>query len=204
MTIKAVPCRAEITIGNLTVSTPYVQSFNVRRSRGQAGTFDASLKVSHEDVADLSQSGEVKIKAGTVSSIRTIFTGVLKAAKISPCFDDPYYVILTVSGHEKIAFLAGKKYTRRCRGVNGLYCTIQSVVRKGLKSGKFAFDREAGHFDIEDGNMEDQQSSTKSSAVSDVGSIEIEKARSSNQVGQVSMQVTYMDPEAGGTGGGAA
>jgi hypothetical protein len=52
--------------------------------------------------------------------------------------------------------------------------------------------------------MEDQQSSTKSSAVSDVGSIEIEKARSSNQVGQVSMQVTYMDPEAGGTGGGAA
>lgn len=199
MAIEAVPCRAEITIGQLVVRTPYVQSFNVRRARGQAGTFDASLKVSHEEINGDISGGNAQVRAGTRDNLNTIFTGVVKSAKISPCFDDPHYVILTVSGHEYIAFLAGKKYTRRCKATNGLYCTIQSVVRRGMKSGKFAYDREGGSFSIDEGKLEEQQETTKSTAVSDVGSIEVEKAGRGNQVGQVSFAISYQEPEAGGT-----
>ena len=45
MAIERVKVRARIDIGGLSVSTPFVQSFNVRKQRGQISTFDASLKV---------------------------------------------------------------------------------------------------------------------------------------------------------------
>ena len=58
MAIELVKIRAVITIGNsLTVETPFIQSFNVRKSRGQISTFDASLKVEYDQVTGSSIGG---------------------------------------------------------------------------------------------------------------------------------------------------
>lgn len=142
MAIEMIKIRARIEIGSLRVETPYVQSFNVRKQRGQVSTFDASLKVSHDTVGGLSTGSEVRIYAGSSNSIKLIFTGICRNAKISPCYDDPKYVILSVGGADSLSFLAGKKYTRRCRSTQSTWVSITGVVREGLKSGKFAYTNE--------------------------------------------------------------
>lgn len=142
MSIEMIKCRATVSIGGINVSTPYVQSFNVRKQRGQVSTFDASLKVNGGDVGGSLTGGSVVIKAGTSSSQTTIFTGICRQAKISPCFDDPAFVILSISGADALSLLHGKKYTRRCRSTLSAWVGITGVVREGLKSGRFAYNHE--------------------------------------------------------------
>lgn len=142
MAIERVKVRANITIGRLSVSTPYIQSFNVKKQRGQVSTFDASLKVSHDEISGTITGGNVVIKAGSESSMETIFTGMCRTAKISPCYDDPKYVILSISGADASILLQGKRYTRRCRATTSTWVSITGVNREGLKSGKFSYDSE--------------------------------------------------------------
>lgn len=143
MAIDRVECRARIEIGSLSVSTPYVQSFNVRLQRGQVSSFDATLKVSHGEVNSAITGDNVKIYAGSLSKgVRLIYTGIVRNAKISPCFDDPKYVILSIGGSDIMSTLNGKKYTRRCRSTRAAWTAITSVNRRGLKSGKFAYKNE--------------------------------------------------------------
>ena len=137
-----VKCRATVSIGGVSVSTPYVQSFNVRKQRGQVSTFDASLKVNGASIGGSLTGGSVVISAGTDSSKKTIFTGICRQAKVSPCFDDPAYVILSISGADALSLLHGKKYTRRCRETLSAWVGITGVVREGLRSGKFAYTNE--------------------------------------------------------------
>ena len=143
MAIERIKIRARIVIGSLSVSTPYIQSFNVRKQRGQISTFDASLKVEGGVVVGGVTGGDVKIYAGTNAGQNLIFTGICRAAKISPCYDDPKYVILSISGTDQMILLQGKKYTRRCRSSRASWAAITGVVREGLKSGKFAYHNEA-------------------------------------------------------------
>ena len=143
MGITVVKVRATVTVCNISVSTPYIQSFNVTKTREQPSTFSASLKVSHSSLGDVLAGGNAKIEAGTEGGgTNTIFTGIVKQAKISPCFDDPTFVILTVSGSDVLSLLAGKKYTRRCRATLASWVGITGVSRKGLKSGRFAYQNE--------------------------------------------------------------
>lgn len=142
MAIEMIKIRAEVIVGRLSVETPYVQSFNVRKQRGQVSSFDASLKVSHDEISGTITGGNVVIKAGEGSASETIFTGICKVAKISPCYDDPKYVILTISGVDQLSLLQGKRYTRRCRSTSSTWVAITSVVRSGLKSGKFSYTNE--------------------------------------------------------------
>jgi hypothetical protein len=139
MSIEMVKCRATVSIGGVNVSTPYVQSFNVRKQRGQVSTFDASLKVNGTSIGSSLTGGSVVISAGTDGSKKTIFTGICRQAKVSPCFDDPAYVILSISGADALSLLHGKKYTRRCRETLAAWVGITGVVREGLRSGKFAY-----------------------------------------------------------------
>ena len=141
MAIERVKCRARVEIAGITVETPFVQSFNVRKQRGQISTFDVSLKVPATTSATLA-GGDVKIYAGVDSANTLIFTGMCRAAKVSLCYDDPYYVILSASGADKMILLQGKKFTRRCRATKSSWCSITGVVRQGLKSGKFAYSTE--------------------------------------------------------------
>jgi hypothetical protein len=144
MAIDRIECRATVSVGGLSVSTPFVQSFSVRKQRGQISTFDASLKVSHSEVNSAITGDSVKIYAGSLDTgTPLIFTGIVRQAKISPCFDDPKYVILSISGADVLSLLNGKKYTRRCRSSKAAWAAITSVARKGLKSGKFAYKNES-------------------------------------------------------------
>ena len=136
MGITLVPIRATITIGGLSISTPFIQSFNVRKTRGQLSTFDASLKIDHTALTASNIGGFVTISAGSASEHK-IYTGILKKSTVSPCWDDPGYVLLNISGTDILSHLQGKKYTRRCRATNSTWISIESVTREGLRDGKF-------------------------------------------------------------------
>ena len=137
MGIDMVKIRAKITIGSLSVQTPYIQSFNVSKTRAAISTFSASLKVKNSGIGNSMSGSSVKVYAGEGSANNLIFTGMIKKATISPCWDDPSYVLLNISGEDKLAYLRGKKYTRRCRSTKSSWVNITGVTRRGLKSSKF-------------------------------------------------------------------
>ncbi len=142
--IEMVKIRAKITIGTrFSVETPYIQRFNVNKSRGAPATFDASLKVSNTEITGNIIGDDVKIEAGRDTYVgKTIFVGYIKQVKVNPCLDDPSFVILGLSGVDFLGSLEGKKYTRRCRATRSTFVTIDSVQRRGLKSGKFAYTKD--------------------------------------------------------------
>jgi len=138
MSIAQIPCRAEVCVGGLCVRTPYVLSFSVRKVRGQVGTCDASLKV-RETVGG--GGSFMTVKAGEGGANKQIFAGIVTQAKIEACHDDPGYMILSVSAKDVLMLLEGKKFTRRClSSYEGPFCVITSVARKGLRSGKWAYE----------------------------------------------------------------
>ena len=141
MAIQKVKIRARIEVGNFRVETPYILSFSVNRTRNQPSTFDARIKISTDDVADMT-GGAIKIYAGEISATDRIFTGIVRKATMTPCFDDPYFVIVNLSGADSLSLLQGKKYSRRCIATETAWTTIDGVTRKGLKSGKFKYKKE--------------------------------------------------------------
>lgn len=151
-----VKVRAKVKIGHLTVgpNPPHVQSFSVTRNRNSAATCSASVKVrTNANAGSSLTGGNLEIYAGGGGGTKKIFQGVVKTARISPCFDDPSYVILSVTGADALSLLEGKKYTRRCRGTLSSWVSIEGVSRSGLKSGKFAV-RQLDEFDIYDGDIQ--------------------------------------------------
>ena len=154
MAIDMVKIRAEITIGSLSVVTPYILSFNVTKNRGAISTFSASLKINSSSMNSNLSGNSVQISAGEGSANNLIFTGTVKKASMSPCWDDPSYVLLNISGEDILSFLRGKKYTRRCRGTQSSWVSITGVTRKGLKSGKFKARREES-FSINSAELEE-------------------------------------------------
>jgi len=195
MAITRVKCRATVSVGGLSASTPFVQSFNVRRQRGQVSTFDASLKVPAGSASGLA-GGDVVIRAGEGSASNTIFTGICRTAKVSPCFDDPYYVILSISGADKLSLLQGKKFTRRCRSTNSAWASITSIVRSGLKSGKFAYNTEA-NFKIDDGNLEKENPVTGSRPINAVDGVGPGSPDSGENEGSVVIKVQVYNEDLG-------
>lgn len=140
MSIQQVKIRARIKIGNsLEVTTPYILNFNVSKVRGQITTFTASLKVLGSDMSYSITGDHIKIYAGTSSTYNSnvIFSGIVKNITVSPCWDDPQYVYLNVSGEDILSVLRGKKYTRRSTASLASWISIDGVARKGLRSGKF-------------------------------------------------------------------
>jgi hypothetical protein len=137
--IDMVKIRAKIELGTFTCETPYILRFSVSRGRTQYSTFDASMKVDNSSLAGNLIGENIVISAGENSPATVIFTGFIKQAQVNPCKDDPSYVILNISGADKFSYLEGKKYTRRCRATKGAFVTIDSVQRKGMKSGKLSY-----------------------------------------------------------------
>ena len=142
MTIDMTKIRAKIQIGSVSIVTPYILSFNVTKTRGAVSTFSASLKVEASDMANNLSGKAITIAAGEDSANTLIFTGMVKKATISPCWDDPSYVLLSISGEDILSYLKGKKYTRRCRSSKSSWTSITGVTRRGLKSSKFKPRRE--------------------------------------------------------------
>jgi len=153
-TLNLVKVRARVSLGagsgSVVAETPgpkltdgsidgMILSFNVHKERGKSSTFSASLKVKY-DVLSGNTIGDVHIEAGTEDGgLNTIFRGIVKTAKVSPCHDDPSYVLINVSGSDVLSKLEGMKFTRRRRGTRVSWVSIDSIVRSGLRSGKFRY-----------------------------------------------------------------
>ena len=182
MGIDRVKIGARIEIGSLRVQTPYIQSFNVTRSRGQVSLFNASLKVSSYQASGGIVGDQVEIYAGTSSgggtrgSNRKIFSGICRKATVTPCFDDPYYVILNISGNDVLSVLQGKKYTRRSSHQKTSWVSIEGVSRKGLKSGKFKYKKEEVMI-VSDSEIEEATALKKSISLVDTSSPHLKAAR---------------------------
>jgi len=178
ITIVKVRAIVDIGNGNLTAGTPpldytnHILSFNVDRARGQVSSFSASLKVIRDDITGgLLDNASVVIYAGTETTYvsNKIFTGVIKTATISPNRDDPEYVILNISGNDILSRLNGKKYTRRCRSSKGVWVSIDSVSRQGLRDGKLAYLPTDPYIGVWGGEVfkEDNLTSTRSPVTDD-------------------------------------
>lgn len=133
--IKEVPIRASIKIGNVTIKTPYILSFNVHKHRGEATTFDASIKIDKKSAKNIGVRCRLSISAGSRKE-RKIFTGYIKSAKINPCWDDPGYAILALSGADRLSSIkgGGAPHVDRKRDSKFIYCEITGVICKGEKS----------------------------------------------------------------------
>jgi hypothetical protein len=145
MAIHLIRIRAKIEIGSLDAGTPplgydnHILSFNVDMNRGKPSTFNASLKVKHSDVSGTITGDYIRIYSGTSSDMPLIYTGIVKAVNMTPCREDPGFVILNLSGEDILSRLQGKKFTRRCRSSRGLWVGIEGVARPGLRSGEFEY-----------------------------------------------------------------
>ncbi len=166
MAIDMVKIRARIVLGNIVALTPtsssvrsVVRSFNVTKARGQVSSFSAVLKVPHDDARDNIVGSNIEIYAGEGSPNIKIFTGMVKQARISPCWDDPYYVDLSISGVDRLFHLQNKKFTRRCRSSWSTWVAINGVTRPGLKAGKFKYTQDS--IEVTDGNMPQEDHLTR-------------------------------------------
>ncbi len=193
MAIDRVKVRARVTIGSLIVQTGNgyadVMNFNVTKSRRAPSSFSASLKVPAGAITGNLVGSNVKIEAGEDSAANVIFVGFARSAKISPCFDDPYYVILAIAGSDVLSFLQGKKYTRRCRATKSAWVSINSVVRKKLKSGKFET-RKQETFDITDGELPTDRGDVKH-RVPTYEQQEVESPKRTEGPSSVNLDATY-------------
>lgn len=200
MAIKGVPVRATINIGknSLIIKTPFIISFTVNKQRGAPSTFNASVKVSHDDIKGSFTAGPIYIEAGTFGNEKRIFTGMILSSAINPCFDDPNFVNLSLSGADVLKLLEGKKYTRRCRAIKSSFATIQSVVRKGLKSKKFTNTNEGTTFDFSDGTMDSHSPVTRSKSQADQAAIPVGEAKSDDAPGAADLSIEIVTEEAGG------
>jgi hypothetical protein len=193
MSIKQIPIRAKIEVAGATVETPYVLSFNVHRRRGSPATFDASVKVKGGLSGVGSAGGGIVISAGS-GGVSKIFTGIVRAAKITPCWDDPSYVNVTLSGDDTLSLLKGKKYSRRCRGTKATFCIITDVTRSGLKSGKFATLTGAS-FELEPGKMNTEMAQTSQGINSSIKGLKVTETGGADQGNNLGakLEITLVD-----------
>jgi hypothetical protein len=129
--------RATITMPNYgTVTNENVLSFNVNKTRGQKSTFNASVKIHLSTLSSLTNN-EISIAAGEEGNVQTIFTGYILSSNATPCFEDPEYIVLNLSGADALYKLEGTKYTRRQIESKHKWATINGVVREAPVSGAF-------------------------------------------------------------------
>lgn len=138
--IEMIKVRAKVTISTIpSIETPYVVSFNVNKKRNTPSTFSARLKIHYEIIQSNLVSSSIMIEAGEKDRLKVIFVGMIKQTKISPCNEDPSFVLLDLSGSDYLDLLVGRKFSRRCRGTKTSWVTIDSSVRSGLRSSKFKY-----------------------------------------------------------------
>jgi hypothetical protein len=201
MAIEMVKVRALITIGTrIKCGTPplnydnHILSFNVDKSRGQISSFSASLKIKRSDISGgIVDNASVGIWAGTSGSYSNnkIFTGLIKTATVTPNRDDPDFVILNISGNDILSRLNGKKFTRRCRSSKGVWCSIDSVSRQGLRTGGLAFESNKQNLLLWGGDVYKGDQSTGARAPS--SPVDAEKPSQNTHSKEVTIDIVYQD-----------
>lgn len=135
MALSTVKIRAEITIGNFSVATPYILSFNVSKERNKKSTFQAAIKVNKDRLNSLI-GDEITISAGE-NYPTLIFTGYILQSSPSPCWDDPQYTILNISGADILYILENEQYTRLSSYTEDSWAIITGINRKAAKGTQF-------------------------------------------------------------------
>ena len=135
MALSTAKIRADITIGSLTVSTPYILSFNVSKERNKKSTFTASLKIREDQLGRLI-GDTVTISAGE-DTPRLIFTGYILQSSPSPCWDDPKYIVLNISGADVLYMLENEQFTRLSSYSEDSWAVITGISRKAAKGTQF-------------------------------------------------------------------
>jgi hypothetical protein len=154
-----------VSVGGITAHTPrsagnHVLSFNVDKVRGQAGTCSVSLRV-YKGQASFSSGGDIRISAGANGAMNNIFYGFIKSITISPCRENPSFVIMNITGIDVLSKLEGRKYTRRCRSVSGTWVSIEGVTREGLRSSKLTYLPLDPHLSISGGKLNKEDNLTR-------------------------------------------
>jgi hypothetical protein len=69
-------------------------------------------------------------------------------------------VILNISGNDVLSRLQNKKYTRRCRSTKGVWISIDSVTRQGLRDGKLTYEPTKKFIDMWGGKLDKEDNTT--------------------------------------------
>ena len=205
MAIEMVKIMARVTIGTgIVADTPYfssvtnqILSFNVDKNRGKPGTFSASLKVLSGQVVGTIQGDTIVIEAGTDAGMPTIFTGYVKGVNISPCREDPSYVILNLTGEDALGRLAGKKFTRRCRSSRGVWVSIEAIARPGLRSGGFQYVKNDAWLDSIGSSVNELPDVIKTNNIPDPKKTSEKPPMNKEPDGEVSLSATFVNPDGG-------
>lgn len=175
--IKEVPIRACISISDTAIYTPYILSFTVHKKRGESTTFDASVKIDRELAGRGAVKSKIIISAGS-SELKVIFTGYIKSAKLAPCWDDPGYSVLSISGADKLSTIskATSSQVSRVRDPEFVYCEITGVICRGEKSDENAGDGYSDkHLWLDHGELNSESAPYSTNidvrAVSGIGSV---------------------------------
>lgn len=118
--------RAEIWMGDvLLAKTPFVQNFNVNKSRSQiSSTFSTTFELLGGTVFPLGE--KLVIKAGTRGNLKTIMVGIIETTQVSPVFGKPSYFSITLGGRGVLSVLENKKFSRRLKSSGqGVFCLIK-------------------------------------------------------------------------------
>ena len=116
VTVERIKIRAEIIFNGISVVTPNIMSFNVRKARGQSSaSFSASLKIPHDQLnsSSVGRTANVVIRAGEEGQLKTIFTGYVYKMSLNPSRTDSSYAIVNVSGKDVLSTMEGQNVTRR-------------------------------------------------------------------------------------------
>ena len=135
MALSTVKIRASVKIGSIRVETPYILSFNVTKERNKKSTFTASLKIKEKDLSRLI-GDTITISAGE-DTPKLIFTGYILQSSPSPCWDDPKYIVLNVSGADILYILENEQFTRMSTYSEDSWAIITGINRKAAKAPQF-------------------------------------------------------------------
>jgi len=124
--------RAKIIFCGVTVETPYIMSFNVRRTRGQmCGEFSASVRIPVSTSLANCINSKVEIFVGEGDLINQIFTGYIRKMDIRPSREDASFFIANIAGRDVLSVLEGQTFTRRVSAYRmARFGAITDVVRE--------------------------------------------------------------------------
>jgi len=193
MAIQEQHIRATITLGTISVETPYVLSFSVNKVRNGKSTFSASLKVDARELKHLTDN-KVVIYAGTKNHQNKIFTGYILNSTPSPCWDDPKYVVLNISGSDILYRLENERYTRRQTSASSRWAIITGVQRKAPKGSKFKLVKENVLLPTDGDIATDDQKSDKQFYITDLSRYGVPVTKGPGQ--NVLLEITNVNMDA--------
>jgi hypothetical protein len=137
---------------------------------------------------------KVVIYAGTKNHQNKIFTGYILNSTPSPCWDDPKYVVLNISGSDILYRLENERYTRRQTSASSRWAIITGVQRKAPKGSKFKLVKENVLLPTDGDISTDDQKSDKQFYITDLSRYGVPVTKGPGQ--NVLLEITNVNMDA--------